>query len=64
MIYQQIRLAVIVNNQAYRFKQHLWENDLVKSSIKMLQSYRIFGIAVLDFLRLRRLLSLVRYKSW
>ena len=58
MIYQQIRLAVIVNNQAYRFKQHLCEEDLVKSSIKMLQLYRIFGIAMLDFLRLRRLLGL------
>ena len=34
---------------------------LVKSSIKMLQSYRIFGIAVLDFLRLRRLLGLEKW---
>ena len=54
---QKIGLAVVVNNQADRFKQHL-DMQVINNQHLLNIIYRILGVAVLDFLRLRRLLGL------
>ena len=54
---QKIGLAVVVNNQADRFKQHL-DMQVINNQHLLKSIYRILGVAVLDFLRLGRLLGL------
>ena len=54
---QKIGLAVVVNNQADRFKQHL-DMHVINNQHLLNIIYRILGVAVLDFLRLGRLLGL------
>ena len=54
---QKIGLAVVVNNQADRFKQHL-DMQVINNQHLLNIIYRILGVAVLDFLRLGRLLGL------
>ena len=55
---QKIGLAVVVNNQADRFKQHLDMQVINNQHLLLNIIYRILGVAVLDFLRLGRLLGL------